>query len=373
MIKKDSVRWYIRTYASKMILFSSLLIAGIVGVQTSIFIRTETTYLQDRLIEDKKSLAELLAINLGVAQTVAGFAFQSNLIKETGETSDTVYVRFVKPNGEIYLSNIVEERGTVIRDSAINTDKIVVKDDLYKGENIKVVVSPISRGYTVWLGFSLHRVHATVNKRVRDILLVSLAILISVNFIAYFIAKRMTYPLKELRKGVEVIGKGKLDYKVDVKSQDEIGELAEAFNKMAGRVKVSIDTEAAARKETENIMNTMVETLIVVDSEGNIRKANKATFELLGYKENELIGKPFNRLLGQNQKEAEEKLERLIKKGVVKDFELTYLTKDERQIPVSFSASSMKGENRELKGFVCVAADITEHRRAEQALSLIHI
>ncbi|GAI02502.1 unnamed protein product, partial [marine sediment metagenome] len=54
--------------------------------------------------------------------------------------------------------------------------------------------------------------------------------------------------------------------------------------------------------------------------------------------------------------------------GVIKDFELTYLTKDERQIPVSFSASSMKGENGELKGFVCVAADITERKKMEEAL-----
>lgn len=349
-----------------MILFSSLLIAGIIGVQTFIFIHTETTYLQDRLIEDKKSFAELLAINLGVAQTIAGFAFQSNLIKESGETSDTVYVRFVKSNGEIYLSNIVEERGTVVGDPAIHTNKTVVKDDVYKGENIKVVVSPVPRDYTVWLGFSLHRVHAIVNERVRNILLVSFTILIGVNFIAYFIAKRMTYPLKELRKGVEVIGKGKLDYKVDVKSQDEIGELAEAFNKMAERVKASVDIEAAARVETENIMNAMVETLIVVDPEGNIRKANKATFELLGYKKDELIGSPINKLMGQ--KDAVKEFKRLIKEGVAKNLEKTYLTKDGREVPVGFSVSSLKSGNEELKGVVCVAGDITERRRAEEAL-----
>jgi hypothetical protein len=146
MIKKDSDRWYIRTYASKVVLFVSLLIIVIIVVQNFVFIRTETAYLQDRLIEDQKSLNELLAINLGVAQTIAGFAFQSNLIKEAGEISDTVYVRFTKPNGEIYLSNIVEERGAVIKDPAINTDKTVVKDDVYKGESIKVVVSPVSGG-----------------------------------------------------------------------------------------------------------------------------------------------------------------------------------------------------------------------------------
>jgi PAS domain S-box-containing protein len=370
MMKKDLIRCHTRTYASKMILFSSLLIAGIIGAQAFIFIHTETTYLQNCLIEDKKNFAELLAINLGVAQTIAGFAFQSNLIKETGETSDTVYVRFVKPNGEIYLSNIVEERGAVVGDPAIHTNKTVVKDDVYKGENIKVVVSPVPRDYTVWLGFSLHRVHAIVNERVRDILLISFTILIGVNFIAYFIAKRMTYPLKELKKGVELIGKGKLDYKVDVKSQDEIGELAGAFNKMAERVKASVDTEAAARVETENIMNAMVETLIVVDSEGNIRKANKATFELLGYKKDELIGSSINKLMGQ--KDAVKEFQRLIKEGVAKNLEKTYLTKDGREVPVSFSVSSLKSGNEELKGVVCVAGDITERRRAEEALRKAH-
>jgi len=370
MIKKDLVGWHTKTYASKMVLFSSLLIAGIIGIQTCVFIRTETTYLQDRLIEDKKSFAELLAINLGVAQTIAGFAFQSNLIKEASETSDIVYVRFIKPNGEIYLSNIVEDRGAVVRDPAINTDKTVIKNDVYKGENIKIVVSPVFRGYTIWLGFSLHRLHAAMNERVRGILLVSLVILIGVNFIAYFVAKKMVHPLKELRKGVGVIGKGNFDYKVDVRSQDEVGELAEAFNEMAGRVKASIDTQTAAKEETENVMNTMVETLIVVDTEGNIRKVNKATFELLCYKKDELIGSPINKLMGQ--KETVEEFNRLIKEGVAKNLEKTYLTKDGREVPVSFSASLLKSGNGELKGVVCVAGDITERRRAEEALRKAH-
>jgi len=366
MIKKASVRWFPRTYAAKIILFTSLLIIGIIVVQTFFFIRTETTYLQDRLIEDKKSSAELLAINLGVAQTVAGLAFQSNLIKEAGETSDTVYIRFAKPNGEIYLSNIVEERGAFITDPAINTDRTVVKDDIYKEESIKVVVSPVSGGYTVWLGFSLHRVQAAVNERVRDILLVSSVILIIVNFIAYFIARRMTYPLKELRKGVEVIGKGNLDYKVEVKSRDEIGELAGAFNKMAD----DLQTTTVSRDYVDNIIGSMLDALIVVDPEARIITVNKATCELLGYKKEELIGKPAGSIFAAEEEMPLKptKTGKLTEESQLRNYETHYKTKDGKKIPVLLSCSAMRDKDGNIICMVCTARDITKRKQAEEAL-----
>ena len=363
MIKKNAVRWYTRSFASKAVLFVSLLIIAIIAVQTFVFIHTETTYLQDHLIEDKRSSAELLAINLGVAQTVAGFAFQSNLIEEAGKTGDTVYVRFVKPNGEIYLSNIVEERGAFITDPAINTDRTAVRDDIYDSESIKVAVSPASGGYTVWLGFSLDRVHAAVNERVRDILLVSLAILIIVNFIAYFIAKRITQPLKELREGVEAIGKGNLDYKVDVKSQDEIGELAKAFNKMAD----DLQKTTVSKEYVDNIIGSMLDALIVVDPEAKIMKVNKSTCELLGYKEEELVGKPVGTFFAKAETPFKgTELEKLIEQGQLRNYETDLKAKDGKTIPVLLGGSVVKDKDGNMTYMVYTAKDITKRKQAEK-------
>jgi len=386
MIKKDSARWYTRTFAGKIVLFTSLLIIAIISFHTLVFVRTETTYLQDRLIEDKKSFTELLAINLGVAQTVAGFAFQSNLIEEASETSDTVYVRFVKPNGEIYLSNIAEERGAAIRDPTINTDQTVVKDDTYEVESIKVVVSPVAGGYTVWLGFSLDRVQAAVNERVRDILLASFAILIIGNFVAYFIANRMTYPLKELRKGVEVIGRGNLDYKVEAKSQDEIGELASTFNQMVSDLRASttsidnLNKEIAERKrmeeelqESEEKYRSLVKNVKLgvcrstPEPAGRFLEVNPAMEDITGYCREELLQMNVADLYVNPEQRKPILDETASGTGKVTK-ELRFRKKDGTEIVISDTKSAVRGDDGKVLHFDGIIEDITERKQAEEGL-----
>jgi two-component system sensor histidine kinase DegS len=59
------------------------------------------------------------------------------------------------------------------------------------------------------------------------------ALVIVVIALALLWSKLITQPILELKKGAEAIESGKLDYKLKVKSKDELGELAETFNRMA--------------------------------------------------------------------------------------------------------------------------------------------
>jgi len=55
-------------------------------------------------------------------------------------------------------------------------------------------------------------------------------------------SNRITAPIHELHHGVEVIGKGDLNYRVEIKTGDEIEQLAQEFNKMAGELQTSYST-----------------------------------------------------------------------------------------------------------------------------------
>ncbi len=184
-----------------------------------------------------------------------------------------------------------------------------------------------------------------------------------------FVSRYFTNPIIELVEGTKAISRGDFDYKVAIKSGNELEALGDAFNKMAQRVKNSF-TETAVKKELENTLNTMTDTLIVLDPDGNITKANKAAFNLLGYSEAELIGMPFDKIVGKREG-GKIGLEKRIReaKASVTSFETTYLTKDGKEIPMNFAASIMKDEKGELQGIVCNADDITERKRAEQELA----
>lgn len=54
---------------------------------------------------------------------------------------------------------------------------------------------------------------------------------------ATFAANRVIQPIKELVEGTKIIGEGKFDYKIDVKTKDELENLGKAFNEMAKSLK----------------------------------------------------------------------------------------------------------------------------------------
>ncbi|MDM8535561.1 histidine kinase dimerization/phosphoacceptor domain -containing protein [Desulfobacterales bacterium HSG17] len=66
-----------------------------------------------------------------------------------------------------------------------------------------------------------------------------------------FIVKTITSPISKLKKGVITIGKGNLDYRINVETQDEIGELTRAFNEMADRRKQAEELLFASLAEKE--------------------------------------------------------------------------------------------------------------------------
>jgi signal transduction histidine kinase len=87
------------------------------------------------------------------------------------------------------------------------------------------------------------------------ILMIVLAITITTS--SLIIVRSISKPLDELTKGAEIIGKGDLEHKVGVKSKDELGELAAAFNRMTESLKKvtasrdELDREVTIRKRVE--------------------------------------------------------------------------------------------------------------------------
>ncbi len=60
-------------------------------------------------------------------------------------------------------------------------------------------------------------------------------------FISYFISKKITKPIEKLTTATTQIGKGDLQYKIDIKGNDEFSGLAMAFNNMTSELKANQD------------------------------------------------------------------------------------------------------------------------------------
>lgn len=111
---------------------------------------------------------------------------------------------------------------------------------------------------------------------------------------------------------------------------------------------------------TDNIVKSMLDSLIVINPDGRIERINKAALDILDYRERELIKKPVTKIFSQKDRELFQgrQWEELLNKGFVRDFELTYVTKRGDRIPVSLSGSVMKDEEGKIEAIVAVVRDM---------------
>ena len=114
----------------------------------------------------------------------------------------------------------------------------------------------------------------------------------------------------------------------------------------------------------DNIIATMSDSLFLADVDGKILKINPSLINLLGYKEEELIGNSMNILFTEGQF-GNELLKKLLKSESFGSNETKYKTKSGRVVDISFSGSIVKDEKEQVTGIVGIAYDITERKKRE--------
>ncbi|MBN2372875.1 PAS domain S-box protein [bacterium] len=185
-------------------------------------------------------------------------------------------------------------------------------------------------------------------------------------FIGWMIAKGITKPLSDLADMAKRVGAGNLDASVELDSDDEIGVLAAAFRKMTNDLKQS----TVSKEYVDNILKSMSDALMVIGQDGRIETVNRSACELLGYKQEELVSRPFENIIFEKKGSGFGglDLERLTGQGEIKNLEMEYITRHGKRVPVILSASVIKTPDNKVKHIVCTAKDITERKQAEDAL-----
>jgi signal transduction histidine kinase len=116
-----------------------------------------------------------------------------------------------------------------------------------------------------------------------------LAIAVGLGGAAYFAARlqrAILQPIQTVTSVARDLGDGKLDQVVPVQSHDELGELADAFNKMATKLRayrqVTSDQILQARQMTEITLSAFPDAIIALSTDGKISFTNPAAHQLLG-------------------------------------------------------------------------------------------
>jgi len=191
--------------------------------------------------------------------------------------------------------------------------------------------------------------------------MVTLLIVFSAIWFGIRLARDITVPIKELAEATHRIAEGDLNFRIEMKSGDEIGRLVQSFNQMTEDLQVSRSELEQRKKYMEIVLKNVAAGVISIDDRGMITTINTSAEQILNVKGEAVLEKKFSEVL---EKEYVEKIEALLT-------ELKSLQRDsiEKQLTVNVNGKSLsllihlttlKDEEGKPLGFVAVFDDLTQ-------------
>lgn len=262
--------------------------------------------------------------------------------------------------------SIVGQRATekLVRQSIATptrTEKIALDDQTKT--RVWLVATPItSNGKvigTVYLKSNIESVFGQMNE-INRILAGGTALALAITVIlGIFIAKTITKPISDMRKQAQAMAKGNYSRKVRVYGNDEIGQLAIAFNHLTNRLQEAQSTTEGERRKLASVLANMTDGVIATDRKGRIILINTPAQQLLNSEDDELMGRPLISVLGLEEEYTFEDLIHM-KDAVNLDF-----SSQERPYIWRANFSVIQKETGFVNGLITVLHDITEQEKIE--------
>ncbi len=307
-------------------------------------------------------------------------------------------------------ANLVDSKGTIIMCpifplgshhissdlvkliSRVNPGWGVAKDDAHGGKDSIVGFAPVlstinpvtgwldgNRWY-VFLRQSPGEMYEPIYSLLARVTIFAFVLIVFLALTAVYAAGDIVKPINELYRGVELIGQGKLDHRLYVKTGDEIEKLADEFNKMAEELTKTYTTLEERNKELEtseerykDLVENSPEMIHSVNAERYFVGVNKTELNTLVYTIEEMRNKRLEDIVSEEFKERVKKhVERVIKEGKSR-VEIQFITKDGKKTDVEISATALyhpiTGQFIKTRAFV---RDITDRKRLERHLREYH-
>jgi two-component system, NtrC family, sensor histidine kinase KinB len=205
-------------------------------------------------------------------------------------------------------------------------------------------------------------------------LLIAGALIAAGTVLAFFLAKRIVEPLRQLTASTARIAGGDLSAKVAVSSRDEVGVLAVEYNRMAERIRQLRSSDMGkllvAQQTTEAAIDSLYDPVIVTDGEGCVTKLNPAAEEIFG-SENENTGRHVGEVARDSRiagavAEALESQRPVAGEGMSSVLPLAV---DGSERAFRLRTTPMRDNGRHLLGAVTILEDITHLREIDRLKS----
>jgi PAS domain S-box-containing protein len=361
----------------RFIAFVSAIVIAFGVVLTALAVRIQNDRLRHELDERGKLLTAVVATHVTDSLALLDVRQLRQLINETLEQENVLDAVAFDEEGRVLTDGTVENPSRHLLIDEAARQHVAVSDALlveFSGDVI-TVTKPVHLGGRPLGGVRLRYSRAGLAEDqaalARKTALVGLVFGVLGVLAAALLTEAVTRPLKEVIEATRAISEGRQAPHLQVRTADEVGELAAAFNEMARRLRET----TVSRDYVDRVLETMGECLVVTRQNGTIARVNNAVCGLAGASEDELIGRHCGELFRAPKGHAS-LLHALNPEGSVHGLETELLASTGEEVPVMVSIAAMDETQGRSKRYVIVAADISERlrteRQKEEFITMIH-
>ena len=241
-------------------------------------------------IRDRINADELTLLTRKGAIVVSSAEDTKSLIPNTPE--ETILLQLIQHNSYIGI-DLIENKGLVIR-AVVNVPMIGIGST----EKIIQALFPMSErmnqlSANVQTSFIEYKELSYLREQLKFsfIIILTLVLLFSIFsavWAAFYLARTLAAPIKDLAQGTRAIAKGNYNTKLPVPSNDELGFLVTSFNDMTDKISQARDTARNSQKESESqqiyletILSRLSSGVIVFNKDGKIEKSNISAAQIL--------------------------------------------------------------------------------------------
>ncbi|MBF0546306.1 MAG: response regulator [Candidatus Riflebacteria bacterium] len=248
----------------------------------------------------------------------------------------------------------------------------ICKNELGQDEEVYSFSSPLKYFNIDWgaihIGISIFSYQKDLRKIFRSTVLMIVICVIGGMFLSIFFSRRLVRPLHLLENFVGSVSSGNISARIQIKTSDEIENLANAFNQMLDALEKSREELITAEEYAYNVIRSIRDMVFVLSPSGEITRVNEETILALGYPEEKILGQPFSQYISNESGIFRFTWDKLIAEGRLYNHELSILCKDGKTISTLFSGTVMTDKSGKQIGVVVIVKDISELRKAQVQL-----
>ncbi len=179
------------------------------------------------------------------------------------------------------------------------------------------------------------------------------------------VGRHFSYPLSEMKSFAQKIIQGNFSGKVEVRTRDEVGQLARSLNEMSDQLSQKMRAVVEDKNKMEAILGSMQEGVIVIDKEENTILLNPSLASMLELRSEEFKGRPFWEIIPND--EINSILKQALEKKASFSSQVFILKRESRNIQIQ--TAPITDQHEELLGIVGVFHDITDLKKLEKVRS----